>query len=1075
VTAEGGSPVIGASVFLEGMQIGAQTTDDGRYTVLVPAARATGQTATLSVRSIGYRPVSQTVTLANGAMITRDFMLAVNPLRLGEVVVTGAGTTSTRERLGSVINTVDSSLIRRASEPANVVSALAGKAPNVEVRTQSGEPGAGASIKIRGATSVALGSTNQPLFVVDGQPIDNTTVSTEQGPTDFPGTGGTVAGNRAQDINPNDIESVDILKGAAAAAIYGARAANGVVLITTKRGRSGQTRYSLQSTTTFDDVVKTMPLQRKYALGGLLPDGSDYAAGTPDACANSTTANCRALYPISFGPEIAAGTPTYNHAEEIFDTGLTADNNLTVSGGNDRTTFYLSGGLMHQKGVIVGPNNWYNRTSVRLKGTHQLFSSLNVGGNFSYNDSRGAFVQKGSNTSGLLLGALRTPPEFNNKQYLDPISGLHRSYRFPHPTSSSLTAGRGYDNPFFTLNNSGNTSELGRFIGNVNLDYNPLQWLTVRYTLGSDYYADQRVQSLPFTASSNPIGAVTRFDVNNLEIDHNLVATARRQFSENISTSLTLGQNLNSRRYRQTWAQGQGLNAPEPFALQNTLTQQTPQEFKSLRHVEAYFAQAELDLYQQIFLNVGVRNDGFSSFPADKRRATYPKAQIAWAFTNALGNTDQKGLLSFGKLRASYGETGREPPVYSNQAAYSVASVFGSGYGDFISGSQSGFGGVSTPIQLYNPNLGPERNRETELGFDLGFLDQRVDLGFTWYNKRSSDVILAVPVSSAELGANFRFENGASITNKGVELTLNARPVTTSTFAWDFGLQFGRNKGRVNSLLGAEFISYFNEGFTGAAGSATVGYAPGVIRGSDWARCGITSADFEVDDAGTTLGSACGGAAKGALYLGADGLPVVDPTDRVIADPNPKWTAGLNSSIKLFDKLRLSGLLDIRHGGEVWNGTRGILYRFGTHKDTEIRSTQGKYLDIPGMSDRYKSVAGPGVNVVPFQTATDWEAWFDNEGGGFGDVGAQFVENGSFVKLRELSLTYTLNQRWLQDRLGFSSVDLRVAGRNLHTWTKYRGLDPETNLGGSEWLTQGVDYFNSPLTRSFVISVGLNR
>src|SRR5512132_1924573 len=279
VTAETGGPVPAASVFLEGMQIGAQTTEDGRYTILVPAVRATGQAATLSVRAIGYKPVSQPVTLTSGATITRDFTLAINPLRLGEVVVTGAGTSSTREKLGSVINSVDSSLLKRSAEPQNVVSALAGKAPNVEVRTQSGEPGAGASIKIRGATSVALGSTNQPLFVVDGQPIDNTTVSTDQGPTDFPGTGGTVAGNRAMDINPNDIESVDILKGAAAAAIYGARAANGVVLITTKRGRAGQTRYSLQSTTTFDEMTKFMPLQRKYAIGGLDDAGENYQAG----------------------------------------------------------------------------------------------------------------------------------------------------------------------------------------------------------------------------------------------------------------------------------------------------------------------------------------------------------------------------------------------------------------------------------------------------------------------------------------------------------------------------------------------------------------------------------------------------------------------------------------------------------------------------------------------------------------------------------------------------------------------------------------------------------------------------
>jgi TonB-linked SusC/RagA family outer membrane protein len=1078
VTAESGAPVAGASVFLEGMQTGAQTTDNGRYTILVPAARATGQTVPLTVRSIGYRPVSQPVQLTPGQTITRDFRLAVNPLRLGEVVVTGAGTTSTRERVGAVINSVDSSLLRRAAEPQNVVTALAGKAPNVDVRTQSGEPGAGASIRIRGATSIGTGAapgtaaTNQPLFVVDGQPVDNSTVSTAQGPADFVGTASTVSQNRAADINPNDIESVEILKGAGAAAIYGAQAANGVVLITTKRGRSGPTRFTFQSTETFDDVIKTMPLQRTYGLG--------IDQITPDCNAFAGPLDCRpavdgAGVNTSYGPALAAGARTFNHADEIYDTGLTADNNLSVSGGNERTTFFLSGGLTSQNGTIVGPNNRYDRTSVRLKATHQLVKNLTLGGNFSYVDTRGRYVQKGSNVSGLLLGALRTPPEFNNQPYLD-TTGLHRAYRFPHPSAGSLTDTRGYDNPFFVLNNSGNRSELGRFIGNVNADWTPITWLTFRYTLGTDYYGDQRIESLPFTSSQNPVGQVTRLDVTNLDIDHNLLAIGRHQFSENINASLTLGQNLNSRRLNQTWAQGQNLNAPQPFALQNTLNPQIPQETRSLRHIEAYFGQAELDLYQQLFLNAGIRNDGFSTFGEGSKRAWYPKAQASWVFTNFLGNTEQRGLLSYGKLRASYGETGREPPVYSTVGGvYSLASVFGSGYGDIINASQSFQGGVATPLISPNPNLKPERNREAEVGFDLGFFDQKVDLGATYYSKLSRDVILAVPVSAAATGSQQVFQNGAKVTNKGVEVTFNARPITTPNFAWDFGLNFGQNRGRVLSLLGAQFVTYNSEGFTGAIGSSTVGFAPGVIRGSDFARCGITPNDLALDDAGTTLASACAGAKKGALYLDASGLPVLDPTDRVIANPNPNWTGGFNTSVRLWKNLRLSGLLDVRSGNQVWNGTRGVLYRFGTHQDTKIRSSQGKFLDIPGMKDRYNDgVVGPGLGVVAFQSPEDWQNWFLGEGGGFGDVGAQFIESGSFVKLRELSLSYTFDQPWVKSA-GFGSMDLRVAGRNLRTWTKYRGLDPETNLGGAEWLTQGVDYFSSPLTRSFVVSLTLNR
>ncbi|HEX6632209.1 MAG TPA: SusC/RagA family TonB-linked outer membrane protein, partial [Gemmatimonadaceae bacterium] len=1022
-----------------------------RYTFTVPAARVSGQTVTVTARLVGYLPASAQITLRGGA-ITQDFTLSANPLRLGEVVVTGAGTQTTRERLGNVINTVDSTLLERASEPQNVVSALTAKAPNVEIRTQSGEPGASASIKIRGASSVV--GTNQPLFVVDGQPIDNSTVSVNGGDQS------TVTQNRAADINPNDIASVEILKGAAASAIYGARAANGVILITTKKGQSGATRYTLQSTASFDEVDPRIDLQRKYGQG---TDGILATCDTPD-CRPSVDGSAQTT---SWGGALPAGTPTYNHLDEIYDTGLTWDNVLTISGGSERTTFYASGGLTRQNGVIKGPNNEYNRASARLRADHQLFSKLTLGGNFYYVDTKGAYVQKGSNTSGLLLGALRTPPEYNNKDYLNAESGLHQSYRFRNPTLASLTTSRGYDNPFFTMNNPGNTSELGRFIGNVSADYNPLDWLRIQYTLGVDYYNDQRLEALPLTSSNGPTGSVTRFQNDNRMIDHNLIATATHTFNENFNGQLTIGQNLNERRYRSIFANGIDLIAPAPLVLQNTVNVSPPTEFKSLRHVEAYFAQAQLDMYDQLFLTLGLRNDGFSTFGASEKRTNYPKVSAAWTFTRALGLPEGEGALSYGKLRASYGETGREPPVYGTISALTSTAVFGSGFQDFINTSQGGQGGLTTSFTGGNPDLKPERNREVEFGIDLGLFDQRADLGFTYYNKKSTDVILPVPVNAAATGSGQRYANAGEVTNKGVEATLNIRPITTADVAWEIGGQFGRNRGDVVSLAGAQFIPYNNEGFTGAIGSSTVGYAPGVIRGFDFARCGITDDSFIVnDETGATLGGFCAGQARGALFVGADGQPVVDPNERVIADPNPDWSAGLSSTLTLFGKLRFSGLLDIRHGGQVWNGTRGILYNFGTHKDTEYWREHSATLGDNYLTDVYPTVVCATDPCAPlFTDPSSAEAWFRGEGGGFGQTGVQFIEDGSFVKLRELSVAYTFDQPWVQ-RSGFTTMDLRLAGRNLAMWTDYRGLDPEANLGGAEFLTQGLDYFNSPFTRS---------
>jgi TonB-linked SusC/RagA family outer membrane protein len=1002
---------------------------------------------------------------------------------LGEVVITGAGTSTTREKLATTINTVDSSVIKRATQPQNVVSALAGTAPNVEIRTQSGDPGASASIRIRGASSVT--GTNQPLFVVDGQPIDNNTEATSPDGFASAALGGTVSQNRAADINPNDIESVEILKGSAASAIYGARAANGVVLITTKRGRAGPTRWNLSSTATFDDVQNVIGLQRQYGLG---------SGGVSATCVDLTTGveggvNCTPATPASGGrwsPAVrawgaAVTGPTYDHESEIFKTGKTFDNNLSVSGGNDRTTFYLSVGLTNQDGTVIGPNNRYNRLSARAKGSQQVTSTLNIGGNFNYIDTRGRYVQKGSNASGLLLGALRTPPEFNNADYLT-SSGVQRPYRYPNAsgTDGLLNSPAGYyDNPFYTAYNAPNRSELGRSISNINVEWDPFNWLNVKYTLGGDYYADWRVEALPVASAGDPVGYVIRNDFTNLEIDHNLLATATHDFTDNVQGLLTLGQNLNSRRNRSMYIFGDGLIAPTPYALQNTISY-TPVEDRSLAHVEGYFGQAELDLYNQLFLTVALRNDGFSTFGASHQRANYPKASASWTFTNFLGNTDQTGILSYGKLRIAYGETGKEPPLYAAVPGLALGTLFGSGYGDVINATQSGNGGTTTASTLYNPDLKPERQKEIEGGFDLGLFDQRADLSFTVYNKRSSDVIVAVPTSGAVTGTLAKYENGAKLTNKGVELALNVRALQRDNVNWTVGFNLGHNKGNVENLLGAQFIQYNVEGFNGSIGSSTVGYAPGVIRGADFARCGRglhIPVDGMAGDANglVDIDAACGSAPAGALFLGPDGWPVDDPTPRVIADPNPKYTFGFNTSLKIFKNFTFSALIDGRRGGQVWDGTRAALYAFGTHANTLIRSRTDGQFGKTFYTDVYPTVAGPGASVVAFQTPSDWQAWFTTLGGNGGSSQQQFVEDGDFVKLRELSLTYSLDPKFVQRLIGFSSADIRIAGRNLKTWTKYQGLDPEANLQGAETLTQGIDYFNNPQTRSFVVSISLNR
>ena len=1065
VTNEQGVPLPGATVLIQGTTTGAHTDDAGRYVIVVPANRANGQSAVLVARVIGYSARQVPIVLAAGSNISQNFALVVNPLNLDAVLVTGAGTSTTRERLTTTINTVDSSALTRAANPQNVVSALAAQAPNVEVRTQSGEPGASASIKIRGAAS--LSGTNQPLFVVDGQPIDNQTFSTQSIATGSGTAAGadasTVAPNRASDINPADIESIQILKSSAAAAIYGARAANGVVLITTKSGTPGATKYVISSTETFDRVNMPDILQHNFVQG---QGGVAATCGGPDC----------SVARYSWGPSAPAGTQLFDHSNELFDTGVTADNNLQVSGGNDRTTFYASGGLMNQNGYLKGPNNKYNRATIRLKGTQQINSKFKIGGNLSYIDTRGKFVQKGSNLSGVMLGALRTPPNFNNEDTYLP-NGLQRAYRFPNATSvASMENAVYYDNPFFVLDNPGNRSELGRSVANLTADWTPLEWLSVNETLGADYYNDWRLEALPLTSGGDAVGNVTRNDLNNLEIDHNLIATAKHTFGTNTDLTFTVGQNLNSRRLRQQFTFGEQLIAPTPYNIQNTITPRV-QEYRALRHIEAYFGQAELSLLDQLVLNLGLRNDGFSTFGSANPRANYPKASAAWTFSNLINNRDRTGLFSYGKLHVAYGETGKEPPAYAAVTALSSTTFFTlSGFGDALKSGINGQGALSTSLIVGNPNLKPERNKETEIGADLAFLNSKIDLSATGYNKKGSDIILSAPINASATGSNQQVLNAATITNKGLELTLNLHPLQRPDAAWDIGVQYGKNKGNVQSLNGAQFITYNLEGFNGAIGASAIGFAPGVIQGSDFVRCGRGITNVAVTGMGVVadIDALCGSAPKGALFLGPDGLPVPDATQRIIADPNPKYTMSYSSSMR-WHKLSLSGLLDVRKGGSVWNGTRGVLDFFGTGIDTENRTvTNGQY-GVNYALKNYPTTAGPGKAIVPFTSAQAWENWFRGDGGGFGSVGAQFVEDGSFAKLREISLTYTLDNQTFRNLTGFSSADIRIAGRNLKTWTKYTGFDPEVNLGGAEFLTQGLDYFINPPTRSFVLSFSLSR
>lgn len=1040
VTSEAGAPLNSASVFIEGMNIGSLSDQDGKYTFLVPSARVKGQQVTITARLIGFKAQSAQITLGAGN-ITQNFTLGANPLRLGELVVTGEGTSTVRERLGSVVNSVDTSLISKSNE-TNVVSALAGKAPNVEVVSASGDPGSSAYIRIRGPKTIS--GDAQPLFIVDGVPMDNGTLMTESG------EGGATAQNRASDLNPDDIASIDVLKGAAASAIYGARAGAGVIIITTKRGQSGSTRYSLRTNYSFDKVTQGPPLQTDYGhgSGGLTPSCDGSQSPILDCSATSS----------SFGPKLAPGTPTFAHFDDLFVTGHNWSSTMDVSGGNDKTLYYVSGSIDNNHGDITGPNDWYKRNTVRVNASHQMFDNLKVGINAQYADVTGKYVQQGSNVDGLLLGSLRTPPEFNNFPFLDPNTGLQRSYRFPWPSANSQLHTRGYDNPIFQIYQQSNNGTVQRTLGNANVEWDALDWLKVKEVFGADYYTDQRLDALPQSSSGQPTGQVIEGDFKNYIIDHNLTATITHTFSPSANASLTVGQNLNSTSFRQLFVNGFSLVAPQPFTLGNTTTF-TPNDNQSYVHVERYFGSGSVYLFNQLNIEASITNDGFSSFGSSSRRHWFPAANAAWSFIQNSGSNS--GIVNYGKLRVAYGEAGIQPNAYSTLQTFVGGFTVGdAGWGDGLFLNQAGLGGQIQGGQRAQPNLGPERTKSFETGVDLGLLNNHADASLTAYMDRTEGAIFSLPVPNST-GFGSITSNAGTIRNRGIEASFNFRPIMQQNLTWEVGLNWSKNENRIVNLSGQQFVDLATGGgFTGAVPTAWYGASVGVIRGNDFARCGR---GLNID--GVDIDSECGSAPKGALYIGPDGFPILDPAQRIISDGNPKWLGSVHTSVT-YKKLTVSGLLDVRHGGQTWDGTMGALYNFGVHKDTDIRGSSVVF----GKSWLPGPVGGPGAG----QSVVLDQSWFQNLGSGFGPVGSQFVQDAGFVKLREIGVSYSVDQPFVKN-WGFSSIDVRLSARNLKTWTNYRGIDPEANLAGASSLIQGVDYFNNPQTRSFVLSLGLNR
>ncbi|HEY2853876.1 MAG TPA: TonB-dependent receptor [Gemmatimonadaceae bacterium] len=966
----GGRGIPEAQVSIAGTRIGALSNQNGDFTLVgVPTGARE-----LEVRRIGYQPVSRSVTVTAGDNTVGDIALSVSAVNLSEVVVTGTGTATEKRAIGTNIATVDSALISRA-EAVTVDQAMQGKIPGAQITQNSGSPGGGGiSVRLRGTNSFISGS--DPLYIIDGVIVDNGSAQlADLGIRSNPQ-------NRLADLNPDDIEHIEVTRGAAAAALYGSRANNGVVQIFTKRGTIGRAHYT--------------------------------------ASTRFSTSQLREQQPFNFYPYNENGLPVtrFNYQDDIFHTAPGNEQNLTVEGGNDQTRYYISGNYAFEDGIMRSTSS--QRSGARINLQQQLASNLigNVTANYvtTHNELQ-AFGEQ--NDYGIMGSLFFAPTQVN----FHPVNGI-----YPLPPSLGT-------NPLLAIAKIRNPQQVDRFIGSTKLTWTPLTHVLLDYTLGLDNTGFEQRQFVPRNAVLGTAPLATGRSQSVFQSSRVLNQDGVGSYTWNpigpFDLRTTAGFNFTDQRVRMTSATANGLAPVGDLVSAGSVFSagQTDVEMRTL----GFYGQQELAWRNKLFLTGGVRYDASSTFAPSERWQAFPKLSASYVVID-----NKAGALNNLRLRTALGYAGSQPSITN-------------AYSQFITYSQLPFAGRPGFVNntIYgNPNLRNERAREWEVGADVGFLGGRVSTEATYYNRLVSDLLFFRPLPTST-GFSQQFAPIGSMSNKGIELMVHTQNIDKPNLSWASTITYAHNKNLVESLSIQDFQSA-----GGYPNRIRAGYPAGVFYGSYAARDCVTGQllldslgryrrSNQTVDMGATL------AQREALSHGTCN----DSLNKIIGDPNPKWTGSFLNEVALGRRVRLRALLDGVFGNQIMNlSTRA--------QNAGIASNSKSYeQELLPYGDPRK--LPPGFNA---RTQGIFEYW---------------IEDGTFVKLRELSASYTLNapqvRRYFKD-----GVDLTLSGRNLYVWTKYSGYDPEINLFGTNAggvgsvqttaADRGFDFGGYPIPRTWSLS-----
>ncbi|PSL25673.1 SusC/RagA family TonB-linked outer membrane protein [Dyadobacter jiangsuensis] len=1005
----------GASILIKGTSRGSTTDSNGDFTLSAPA------NATLVISFIGYK----TLEIPVGSKTVFDIMLENDATQFNEIVVTALGIAREKKALGYAVQEVSGKTLTQARE-TNLVNSLSGRLAGVQVTNSNGAPGSSSRMIIRGASSI--GSNNQPLFVVDGVPVDNSNFGSGTG-IDY--------GNAAAAINPDDVESINVLKGPSAAALYGSRGANGVVLITTKSGKGTKgIGVSVNSNTAFESPFRLPEWQNEYGQGaaGQFTYVDGKGGGKGDGVDESWGPRLDGRLIAQFDSPIAADgtrtpTPWIAHPDNVdkfFETGRTFTNSVAVTGSNDKADFRLAFTNLDQTGIL--PNTNYKRRTVSLNAGWNLTSKLSI-------RATGNYVKDGSdnrNNFGLYF------IWFGRQVDMDKL----KSYKKPGSIYQYNWNDNYWTNPYYLLNESTRANEKDRLYGNFSATYKFTGWLSLTARTGTDFYEDRR--KTKSAARQAIIGTSALYDAYNeeqifvRESNSDFLLNATHKFGE-FDITANIGGNHRTNYAQRNYMGATELAIPRVYNFGNSRQKLVGENSYIKKTVNSLYAAANLGFRNYLFLDLTARNDWSSTLPSNNRSYFYPSAAVSAIVTDMFDI--KSSVLSFAKLRAGVAQVGNDTDPYRLVSTYKYENAWGS------------TPSLSENNAMLNANLKPEITSSYEIGADIRLWQNRVGLDVTYYNKVSKNQILDVNISNAT-GFLSKLLNAGKIKNSGIEIQLTATPVKLDKFSWDIGINWAKNNNKVVALDGGLTTYQLNTSYNALTQATSTNSFRGL---SVEARVG--------QPYGTFFGKGFLRAPDGQIVYDSQGYPMIDPVSRVLGSFTPDWIGGISNTFT-YKGFSLSTLIDMKQGGDIFSQSINIGRYTGVLKETTFGREDG--------------VVGQGVvnigtsaspEYVPNEKRISSEEYHhkyylltNNE---------NTIFDASYIKLREVKLTYMISGK-VFNKLPFRDIAISIVGRNLALLkSNLPHIDPETSYYNDGNL-QGIENGQIPTTKTMGFNISFN-